>query len=345
MKGVMLLGVLLCQMALADQIVFKNGDRVTGTVVKKDGKTITVKTDNFGVVTAPWDQVESITVTAPVTVVLQDGKSAQGTISTAGGKVEVTAKGQQLSAAPAEVTTIRNADEQKAYERLLKPSLTQLWTVNGSLGLAGTAGNAKTETFTLNFNAARVTNHDKTTVYFNTINASAFANGKTSKTADAVRGGWAYDHQLSGRLFFNTFNDYEFDKFQDLDLRFVIGGGAGYTVVKAERSRLDVLGGADYDHSHFGTPITRNSAEAFWGDEYSYKLSARVALTQSFRMFNRVSDGGAYRMNADLGLTSKLNKWLTWNLSLSDRFLSDPVPGRKTNDWLYTTGLGITFAH
>jgi hypothetical protein len=345
MKGGVLLCVLLCQVALADQIVFKNGDRITGSVVKKDGKTITVKADNFGVVTAPWDQVESITVAAPVTVVLQNGKTAQGTIATAGGKVEVTAKDQQLSAAPAEVVTIRNADEEKAYERLLNPSMVQLWTLNGSLGLAGTAGNAKTETFTLNFNAARVTSHDKTTVYFNTIDASAFANGVTSKTAEAVRGGWAYDHQLSGRFFFNTFNDYEFDRFQNLDLRFAIGGGAGYSAVKSDRARLDVLGGADYDHSHFDTPLTRSSAEAFWGDVYSYKLNSRAALTQSFRMFNTVSGGGAYRVNGDLGLTSKLTKWLTWNLSLSDRFLSDPAPGRKTNDFLYTTGLGFTFAH
>jgi len=29
---------------------------------------------------------------------------------------------------------------------------------------------------------------------------------------------------------------------------------------------------------------------------------------------------------------------------LSDRYLSNPVPGRKSNDWLYTTGLGITLA-
>jgi hypothetical protein len=37
----------------ADQVVMKNGDRVTGAIVKQDGKTITVKTDDFGIVTAP----------------------------------------------------------------------------------------------------------------------------------------------------------------------------------------------------------------------------------------------------------------------------------------------------
>ena len=46
----------------------------------------------------------------------------------------------------------------------------------------------------------------------------------------------------------------------------------------------------------------------------------------------------------DTGMSTKLSKWLTWNVSLSDRYLNDPAPGRKTNDLLYTTGLGITFA-
>jgi Protein of unknown function, DUF481 len=60
-------------------------------------------------------------------------------------------------------------------------------------------------------------------------------------------------------------------------------------------------------------------------------------------MFNSLSDTGAYRMNLDVGLSTRLKKRLTWNLSLSDRYLSNPAPGRKTNDWLYTTGLGLTF--
>ena len=56
----------------------KNGDRVTGSIVKKDGKNLTIKTEQFGVVTTAWDQVESITADKPVNVVLQDGKTAPG---------------------------------------------------------------------------------------------------------------------------------------------------------------------------------------------------------------------------------------------------------------------------
>jgi hypothetical protein len=61
-------------------------------------------------------------------------------------------------------------------------------------------------------------------------------------------------------------------------------------------------------------------------------------------MFDDLTYTGTYRVNGDLTASTKLKKWLTWNLSVSDRYLSNPAPGRKTNDFLYTTGLGIAFA-
>ena len=335
---------LILSTAWADVVVLKNGDRVTGSIVKKDGKNLTIKTDQFGVVTVAWDQVDSVTAEKPVNVVLSDGKTVKGTLATTGGKVEVATQDAKLSLAPAEVATIRDDAEQSAYERKLRPGWGQLWAGTGSLGFAGTSGNARTLTFTTGINAARVTNTDKTTLYFNTIKASALVSGKNSETAEAVRGGIGYDHNLNPRLFVNVFNDYEYDKFQNLDLRFVLGGGLGYHAFKSERSRLDVLGGGDFNHSSFSTPLTQKSAEIYWGDEYSLKLGAATSLVQSFRMFNDMTNTGSYRMNFDIGASTKLSKWLNWNVAISDRYLNHPAAGRKTNDLLYTTGLGITFA-
>ncbi len=335
--------VLIAGAIRADQIVMKNGDRLTGSIIKQDGKTITVKSDLFGVVTAPWDQVSSIESQQPLNVVLKDGRTVAGTLSTAEGQIAIATPTARTAVAPAEVTAIRNPDEQRAYERLLHPGLGQLWAGTATVGLAGANGNAKTLTFTSSLDAARITNTDKASIHFNLIRASAFVNGVTSTTAEAVRGGVAYDHNVSSRLFVNTFNDYEYDKFQNLDLRFVIGGGFGFHAVKGEHAALDFLGGIDYNHASFSTPLTRSNAEAFWGDEYVLKLSAVTTLNQSFRMFNDLQDTGTYRINFDLGFATRLKRWLTWNVALSDRFLSNPVPGRKTNDWLYSTGLGMTF--
>jgi putative salt-induced outer membrane protein YdiY len=329
--------------AWADQIVLKNGDRVTGGVIKKDGKTLTLKTDHLGAVTMPWDQVQSITTEKPVTVVLQDGRTVKGTLATADGNVVIATETAKVGVTPGQIATIRNADEQKAYERLLKPAWDDLWAGNASLGFAGTVGNAETQTFSVGTTVARATNNDKTSLYFNAIKASASANGKNSDTAQAVRGGWAYNHNFAKRVFASGFNDYEFDKFQDLNLRFVIGGGVGYQVVKGERASLNLLAGADFNRSAF-TTLTQKSAEFYWGDGCTLKLSAVTMLTQSFRMFDDLTYTGTYRVNGDLTASTKLKKWLTWNLSVSDRYLSNPAPGRKTNDFLYTTGLGIAFA-
>ena len=171
--------------AWADQVVMKNGDRITGTIVKQDGKTITVKTANFGVVTAPWDQVASIQSDQPVNVVLKDGKALVGTVTPSEGKEEITTADAKLDVSPADFAAIRDPDEQKAYERFLHPGLLQLWSGSGSLGWAGTAGNAKTLTFTTSANAARQTNNDKTSISFNLIKASALINGVSAKIGRA----------------------------------------------------------------------------------------------------------------------------------------------------------------
>ena len=347
LRAVGLLLLFVAYPGWADQVTLKNGDRVTGAIVKKDGKTLTIKTEAFGTVNVSWDLVESLKSDAPLNVVLPDGKTVQATLQSSEGKVEL--KEPRQTVAPADVVTIRNADEQKAYERLLSPGWGQLWAGTATIGFAGTQGNAQTRTFTMAMNTARVTNTDKASLYFSAVKASALVGGVSAGTAQAIRGGWGYNHTISSRLFVNTFNDYEYDRFQNLDLRFVLGGGLGYGVWKGERGRLDLLGGAAYNREKFSplspaTEFTRNSAEAYWGEDSSYKLSDATSVTQNFRMFNNLSETGRYRMNFDLGANTRLLKWLTWNLGFSDRFLSEPVPGRKKKDILYTTGVGITFA-
>jgi putative salt-induced outer membrane protein YdiY len=330
--------------AWADQVVLKNGDRITGSIVKKDGKNLTIKSDLFGVVTLAWDQVVSVQADKPLNLGVPGGKTVQGTIATTNGKLDVTTKDTKLTLDPGDITTIRNDDEEAAYERLQHPGWGQLWAGTASVGFAGASGNAQTLTFTTGVTAARVTNTDKTSLYFNAIKASALANGKNSNTAQAVRGGLGYDHNISPRLFVNMFNDWEYDKFQNLDLRIVLGGGFGYHAVKTMRSQLDVLGGFDHNSSKFTTPPTQSSGEVFFGDQYNLKVNGATSVAQSFRIFDDVADSSAYRANADIGMNTKIAKWLTWNVSVSDRYLHNPAPGRKTNDLLYSTGLGITFS-
>jgi putative salt-induced outer membrane protein len=341
--------ILFVPTLFADQITMKDGDRITGAIVKKDGDSVTIKSKNFGTVTLKWADVASVKSDQPLNVTLAGGKTVKANIETQGDRIQVAAPGAPQAVDPKDVVTLRDDAEETTYQRFLHPRLLDLWTITGGLNLAGTKGNAQTSTLTTPVNFVRASNTTRTTAYFNSISSSAKINGVDSSTAKAVRGGWAYDRNLAKKIFANAFNDYEYDKFQSLDLRVVIGGGLGYHIWSRDASHLSVLGGGDWNREAFGASgstaaFTRNAAEAFWGDDFNYKLSARTSFVETFRMFDNLSDTGQYRVNADAGATTQLTKWLNWNVSLSDRYLSDPVPGRKKNDFLYSTGLGFNWA-
>ncbi|HEX3106763.1 MAG TPA: hypothetical protein VHQ22_20165, partial [Terriglobales bacterium] len=67
--------------ALADQVSLKNGDRLTGTIVQSDGKTLLLHTENLGDVTVKWDSVKSIESSEPLRVELPNGKTVVGPVS------------------------------------------------------------------------------------------------------------------------------------------------------------------------------------------------------------------------------------------------------------------------
>jgi putative salt-induced outer membrane protein YdiY len=336
--------------AQADQILLKDGDRVTGDIVKKDGETVTVKSKNFGLITLKWEDVDTIKTDQPLNVVLPGDRTVRAPIATEQGRIVVGAPGAAQTVPPSDIVALRDDAEQRAYERFLHPGLFDLWTITGSLNIAGVKGNAESSTLTSPISFVRASNSSRTSAYFNSIRATATVDGVNAQTAQAIRGGWAYDRNITKKVFFNGFNDYEYDKFQALDLRVVLGAGLGYKLWTAENGQFSLVGGAAWNHEKFGPaepalPFTRNSAEAYWGDDFNYKLNTRTTLLQSFRMFNNLSNGGEYRMNFDAGATTALMKWLTWTIELSDRYLSNPVPGRKSNDFLYSTGFGFSFAH
>jgi putative salt-induced outer membrane protein YdiY len=347
MRGKILLLFLpfLAGAVFADQVHLKNGDQITGKIQKKDGASLTFTSDIFGPVTIPWESITRVTSDETLTVVLPDGKSVQGKITAENQTLEVVAPSSRATMAMSQVGAIRNADEQKAWEKVQNPGLLSLWNGFADLGISFTRGNSLASTVATGMNATRPTRTDKTSVYFNQIYSKGrLADGTTAATSKAIRGGWAYNRNLGPRLFANFFNDYEYDAFQSLDLRFVLGGGLGYSLVKRETTQLDLLGGGDYSHEKFNTPLTRNSAEIYWGNNLMHKFSKSTSMHQSFRMFNNLSDTGAYRMNFDIGAATVLKKWLSWQLTFSDRYLSDPAPGNKKNDVLFTTGLRFTFA-
>ena len=72
--------------ASADQITLKNGDRLTGTIEKSDGKQLVIKTEFAGEVTVQWSAVQDIKSDQQLHVGLKNGQTVVGPVNTTDGK-------------------------------------------------------------------------------------------------------------------------------------------------------------------------------------------------------------------------------------------------------------------
>jgi putative salt-induced outer membrane protein YdiY len=330
----------------ADQVTLKNGDKLTGTVTKSDGKTLTLKTDFLGDVNIQWDAVTNLTSEQPLHVGTADGKTVVGPVKSSDGNLQVSTAGAGTVDVPRQnVATLRNDAEQAVFDKAQHPGFTEGWSGGLNLGYALTRGNSQTSTLNLAFNAARKGLRDKLTLYSSAIYATNDAPGAVpGTTANAIGGGARYDHDIIPKIFAFVNTDMLSDDLQNLDLRALFGGGLGWHAIKSDRTTLDLLGGFNYTHEAYFT-VTNNYASAMIGDDLMHKLGAGTVLKQSFYFYPNLSMTGDYRGTFNLGTVTKLNKWLGWQNSFGDIYVSNPPAGTKNNDLVFTTGLNIAFAH
>lgn len=331
----------------ADHVVMKNGDRLSGTLGRFDGKEITLKSEFAGEVKIPWDAVTALTSTAALHVGLKDGQLVTGTLSTADGRFEITTeRAGKVGFARDAIAFIRSGDAQKAYdveiERFRNPRLVDLWTGFADVGFSTAKGNTDTVTMTTSANATRATNRDKIGVAFISNYSRNDTNGISLLTANTLRGGINYNLNLSPRTFVFGSVDLEFDEFQRLDLRFVPAGGGGYHAVKSDRTTFDLFTGGSMNREFFSTGLRRTSAELLLGNELIRKNGA-LTFRERLVVYPNLTDKGSARINLDMSLAVALRRWLAFQVSLSDRFISNPLPGREKNDLLLTTGIRLTF--
>ena len=339
MRRSAILLLVLCLFAMAakaDQITLKNGDRITGTIVKSDDKVLIVKTDFAGDLNIKWDLVVSIVSDQTLHLALKDGQTVVGTVKTEDGRFDVATKETgEVKATKESVTAVRSDAEQKAYDdqvyRLQHPHLTDFWSGALDTGLSLTRGNSNSTTFALAGKAARVTDRDKISVYTTAIYTKSTVDNVSNVTAHDITGGVRGDLNISDKLFVFAFTDFEYNAFQHLDLRNVIGGGFGDHIIKTKDTQFDVFGGLSYNQEYYSSyflpppddttlqpAITRKSAEGVIGESLAVKFGPRTTLTEQFSLYPNFTDGGEFRAQFDVTANTKLKNWLGWQITYSD---------------------------
>ncbi len=352
MRRIMLIGtavlVFTSSQILADQVVMKNGDRLTGTVFDSDGKTLTMKSKYAGEVKIQWDAIQGITSDESIYVSAKGGEVLVGKVTTSDSKFTVqTANSGPVTVAKDVVESVRSKEQQAVYdaeiERLRHPRLLDFWGGVVDTGLAAARGNTETLTFNLSAKAARITAKDKISVYGLSLYSSNSTTGKAVTTASLVSGGSRYDFNIGDKWFAFGQLDLLHDRFQELDLRVAPAGGAGFHAIKTANTLFDLNAGGGFNKEFFTTGLSRTSGEALLGETFSHKFSKVVTLNEGLQFFPNLTDTGEFRSVFNLGLVTQLTKVLSWQVTFTNLYLSNPPAGVKTTDAILTTGLRFTF--
>jgi putative salt-induced outer membrane protein len=331
----------IASVASADTVALKNGDHLTGTVEVSDGKDVTLKTDYAGEIKIQWSSVLELKTDKPIYVVTPDKKTVSGTVTTANnGSVQVPL---------AQVSVVRSADLETAYEKSLHPGLLEAWKGGVNLGFAVARGNSETTNLTTGFTADRKTLRDELTLYESSLYSTSDLPGG-GVLANSILGGAKYDRNFTKRMFVFVSADYAHDALQDLNLRQIYSGGLGVHIINNPNTTFDFLAGGNYTRETYGNgaaiAVDRNLGGITLGENFTHKFGKSTTFTEVFYFYPDLSDTSEYRLSLDAASVTKINKWLGWQTSLTDRYVTNPpIAGTKSNDVIFSTGINVSFAH
>lgn len=313
-----------------DEITLKNGMHLIGTIASMEEKTLTIKTAYAGAISVQWDEVEQLQSRTPLSVqVFEEKNESDGDDFLKTSRRTVTALGESEGIPPARVKTINIPDLR----------------YKGNFDLGGNRTKGNTDTTAVN---ASTDNTVWTERHRGLLNGKyAFASADGQNTAKNARGTLGYDYFFTKRLFANSYEFLEYDKFQGLDLRSTTGLGLGYQFFDTPSHSLSGSIGPAFVYEKFQETGTTKTATGAWAVDWSYELiSDRVRVYHRQKGFRDLGVGGstALRLTAEQGARIEVYGNLYLKVAFEYRYNSDPEPGKNKSDEAFIWALGYEFS-
>jgi putative salt-induced outer membrane protein YdiY len=329
---------LLVQPATADEIIFTNGDRLTGKIIQLVDKKLLFQSDVAGEVTIDVSKVQTLSSDEPVEIRLNDG---------------IILKQKMLKAGPNRFA-IEGTDALPAQEFNLsavssinppaKPKLK--WTGNISVGLNSTHGNTKTDQRNASINLNRRTEKDRISLNADYARGEQEDpdTGKEKKTEDWWRTKAKYDYFFSKKLYGYLDNRYEKDSIAKLDRRIVFGGGAGYQWIESEDMNFSTETGLASLYEKFDNTNDSNSELSLQlGYNFDKKLYKTIAFVHDLTYYPSLAEFSNYYLSTSAEFRAYFTERFFANFKAILDYDATPAPGSGDTDVKYIFGLGMSF--
>lgn len=312
-----------------DVVTLKNGDRVTGELVKMTGGKVVVKTDWAGDVTVDFEDVATIECGRSLPVEFKTGEIITG-------RLEKRADGTYLvsDVLPGGIR-LKTED----VESIAKPE-PKIWSGDFRVGLGYSSGNTDTSSASAGAEVRRVTDIDTFRIYANTN----YEERDNETSAQRTWGGSDYEYNFTDRWYGKAYLILENDKFKDLTLRTTVGLSTGYKFIKEDDMLLQGdIGPAYINENYRGDTEDRDFVALAIGERFEWKISDGQMLIQTLQIFPNTEKFSDTLFTATLSYRQTLTGNLYLDIALADEYDTEPADGKERNDFRSTLGLGYSF--
>jgi putative salt-induced outer membrane protein YdiY len=282
LKKTVLLLMLFSPTVFADTVTMKNGDVLTGKIIKKDTDKLVFKTPYTGNIKITWSEIKSLSSDQPVKMVLADESSFSGllTASDAGhAKIKLADLNTTTDIDLKDLTYINPSPE--VYLDGV------VWKGHLDIGGAITQGNTDTSSVRLEGETVARTKHNRYTLG----GEANRSNSSGVNTASNSKGAMKYDRFLSKQWYLYANSTLENDKFRDISMRATAGLGTGYQIYEQPDLNLSVEGGLDYVKVDYVEAPDAGYVSGRWALKYDQLL-----FSESIRFFHQ--DEIIFRLNS-----------------------------------------------
>ncbi len=336
----------LIDVSLAGMVRLKNGDVITGKILKVSGGEILVDTAHCGKVTVDAEHVVDLQSDRVLTVEYEDGRKVDGYIAI-GPDGELVVRDSTLPTAgvapaepqPAEAKETQSIDLTEIDEI---HEVTPYYRYVGNLdfGLNVASGNSDSEN--ANLAALIAPSFGKNTIQLDGQWNRGKADGKLAASNWRINS--QYERAFWDRWFWLVFNSYEQDRLQDLDLRITAGTGFGYTFFEPDPTLLKVsLGPAFVDENFEDSDDDRQFAALRWTLDFDHDLfSPDVSVYHNHKLTAGLTEDQLVALTAQ-GLKFGLIADFALKLEFQFDHNNKPAGGAKKDDYRYLVKLAYDF--
>ncbi len=318
---------------LADEVVFKNGDKLTGKIVSAEDGKLKIKSAVAGTVEVDLVDVKTFASDEPIALKLKDGTIIRQPVAAAEKAGEVAVKPGAVAAQNVPIDSIKTINQKES------------WT--GSLVAGGliTRGNSDTEAFNFSADATRRTDIDRLNLNGQYLfgRQEDPTTGEKSTSTDNWRLGAKYDYFINEKLYaFGSFA-IEKDRIANLDIRLTPAVGLGYQWIERKDFNFFTEAGLAYVYEDYEGEEASENISLKLAYHVDKKLREGVSVFHNLTFYPSIEDISDYYLLTDAGIRADLTDSFFTEFKVELKYDATPATGSSRSDLRYILGVGWNF--